>query len=88
MAVRFTATGQDYFVNSTAINLPVTIMCWGRITTDRNAFSTFLDLDSNATTNTLLLGTDTDGTTLNAFSNPSARLAVGPNMAASTPVSL
>lgn len=84
MAVRISATGQALSSTSTAVGFPVSLLCWGYITTDRNAFSTFVAIDNNATTNTLILDTDSDGTTLNAYSDPGAHLATGPNMTVGT----
>lgn len=80
-AVRFDADGEDYsWSGGTAINPPCTIMCWGMVSSDRNAFSTFIELNSGSNTNQIMLDTDSDGTTLNGFSMPSSRVAIGTGM--------
>jgi hypothetical protein len=80
MAVRFDAAA-DGFVRTANLPSPTafTAMGWFKITTDRNAFSTFLALD-NGRFEGALLQTLTDGTTLNLYTdadNGGSALTVG-----------
>src|SRR3990167_4113455 len=72
MAIRYNASGESH---SRTTNLPAvsaaTLMGWFKITTDRNAFSTFLTLEDAGSFGNLLQ-TATDGTTLIIYSAESS----------------
>ena len=73
MAVRFFADGQDY-TNVTlggGVQTMRSLCCWGKIAVDRNAFSTFLGLDDNASEDAALQ-TLADGTTLSWWESSGA----------------
>lgn len=65
MAVRFAADAQDY-TRALALGALTgfSMSGWVKIVTDRNGFSTFLAID-NGTGDATILGTDTDGVTMN-----------------------
>jgi hypothetical protein len=63
MAVRFSALGQDYTTTAAILTQPLTVLCWLKLASDRNTYSTVWSSDSNSSTY-FVLGTDTDGTGL------------------------
>ncbi|MEV7011536.1 LamG-like jellyroll fold domain-containing protein [Streptosporangium sp. NPDC051022] len=65
MAVRFSASGQNYTRSlSLGSQTQWTVSCWVKITTDRNAYSTVWGLDDGSTLDYYILQTDADGTTI------------------------
>jgi hypothetical protein len=81
MAVRFDADGKDYNTTSVGVTTaPFTIMCWWKISVDRNAFSTAFSMDNGSTTgNSVAVQTQADGVTVQVYTYPGA---LGPNATA------
>lgn len=69
MAVRFSADGQDY-TRALALGSQsaYTVCCWAKLSVDRNTWSTLWSLD-NGTGDVDVVQTDSDGTTLELFSD-------------------
>jgi hypothetical protein len=61
MAVRFDASGESYTTQLEVPKPPCTILCWVKITTDRNTWSTFWDIDDGGDTNAAIFQTQSDG---------------------------
>lgn len=86
MAVRFDATGEDYTsTSSPPAGSAFTIVCWVKISTDRNTWSAAWSSDSS-TSNYSYLSTDSDGTTMKWWTlvGGNERTINGPNMSMGT----
>ncbi|MFI6904893.1 hypothetical protein ACIBKY_26770 [Nonomuraea sp. NPDC050394] len=65
MAVRFDADGEDYVRTVTIGSTSTFSLCfWAKLSVDRNNYSTFLCLDDDSTSDLLVIGASSDGTTL------------------------
>jgi hypothetical protein len=86
MAVRFDASGEDYTsTSSPPSGSAFTVICWAKVSTDRNTWSAAWSSDSS-TSNYSYLSTDSDGTTMKWWTQVSGneRTISGPNMTAGT----
>lgn len=64
MAVRFSNETQFYTVNLGLAAAGWSMSCWGKITTDRNSYSTFMGFDANEVSDTRIFQTENNGTSL------------------------
>ena len=82
MAVRFDADGENYTSTSSPPTGSYTVLCWAKLSTDRNTFSTIWASDSS-TTNYQYIQTDSDGTSLRAWHSDGSAIT-GPSMTVGT----
>jgi hypothetical protein len=84
MALRFDATGDSLTRSGNNPSITAfTIMCWAKISTDRNAYSCILCIGTTNDGNLYYLGTGSDGTTLLMY-NPANDGPNGTNLTVGT----